>query len=169
MHDAADDGDARDAGAGEVGCVVSSDVADSDDGQLRGGDDGGIALEPQRWAAGVLCGGGTERTAADVVEDVRVLVGILDEGQGAGGEPDEGVGAEERAGRADGEIVLTQVDTGDGKARLAQGEGDVDAVVDDDGGVWIRGVDGGGYRRTQVIEIARRNGLRTYLDDPGPT
>lgn len=163
VHDPADDGHAVDTGAGEVLSVINSDIPDGDYGELGYFDEGGVALKAQGSAAGVLCRSVAERAGADVVEDVGEIVGGLDKLERAGGQTDDCVGAEEVAGYPRVKVVLADVDAGDTVG--FEGEGDIDAVVDEHTSIRIDLVHGGGHRKAELVQVARANRFAARLDD----
>lgn len=165
IHDPSDDGHAVDAGAGEVLSIVDGDVADGDDGELGGIDEVGVAFEAQGSAAGILRRGVAEGAGADVVEDIGEIVGGLDELEGACGETDNCLGAEQVAGYAGVEVILTDVDAGDTVG--FESEGDVDAVVDEHTSIGIDLVHCGGHRKAELVQVARADRLAAHLDDAG--
>ena len=165
VHDATDDGHAVDAGAGEIFGVVCGHIANGDDWDTGGLDQGGVALKPQGRAAGVLCRGIAERTGTDVVDDVSVIVGGLDKLEGACGQADDGIGAEKFTGDARVQVVLADVDSGD--AVGFKGEGDVDAVVDKHARIRVDLVHGGDHGQGEIVKVAGADGFAAHLDDSG--
>ena len=95
---------------------------------------------------------------------MRNLIGFFDELPGAGGEPNNGVGAEERAGVCYGQVVLTDVYPVDAYAAGTQGEGDVYTVVDEQ--VLVR-LDDASDGFGELVKVAGADGLGTNLNAGG--
>ena len=134
LHDGSDDRYAGRAGGRDPGGVGGGDAADGDDGDLDGLGDGGEGLGPDALVADILGSGAEDGATADVVG--AGVGGVAGAGGVVGGVADvEGRGACRvavggAASGRDGQVVGPEVD-----AVGLGGEGDVDAVVDEEEGV----------------------------------
>src|SRR5699024_1166555 len=63
----------------KVSDVVRLDITDGDNWQLRKFHQVGIAFKADRCAAGVFGGRRAKWSSADVIDDVRILIGLPDE------------------------------------------------------------------------------------------